>query len=42
MAKDFAALAVAFNEVNLSEFTSTSSDALTASFIADILKRFRI
>ena len=30
-------LAVAFNEINLSEFTSTSNDALTAAFIADIL-----
>ena len=28
---------MAFNEINLSEFTSTSNDALTASFIADIL-----
>ena len=37
MAKDFAALAVAFNEINLSEFTATDSDALTAAFIADIL-----
>jgi hypothetical protein len=37
MAKDFAALANAFNEIDLSEFVSTSSDVLTAAFIADIL-----
>ena len=36
MAKDFAALAVAFEEINLSEFTATSGDSLTAAFIADI------
>ena len=37
MAKDFSALANAFDEINLSEFVSTASDALTAAFIADIL-----
>ncbi|MDC0591229.1 hypothetical protein OAP13_04885 [Gammaproteobacteria bacterium] len=37
MAKDLAALARAFDEINLSEFTSTASDSLTAAFIADIL-----
>ena len=37
MAKDFAALSRAFEELTLSEFTSTSSDALTAAFITDIL-----
>ena len=37
MANDFAALSRAFEEINLSEFTSTSSDSLTAAFIADIL-----
>jgi hypothetical protein len=37
MAKDFAALARAFDEINLSEFTSTSTEGLTAALVADIL-----
>ena len=36
MAKDFAALARAFDEINLSEFTSSSTDGLTSALIADI------